>query len=334
MSTVALTLDEVHKLAKDALTSNGANETNASAVADTITAAERDLCHSHGLFRLPGYVASLKSGKVNGNANPTVERIAPGVIRVDGDEGYAPLALRTMQDPLAECAKENGIAAAAVVNTYHFAALWAEIELMTEKGLAALAMTAYTPGVAPAGGTKPFYGTNPTAFGWPRDGKPPMVWDQATAAKAKGEVQIAAREGHELPPGVGIDADGNPTTDPNEVLKGCLLPFGGYKGASIALMVELLVGPLIGERCSFEAAAADNKDGGPPRGGEFIIAMDPARFGSSDNPYEHAERLFEALLEQDGTRLPGDRRVQNRVISAKEGISIPQSLYDKIQELT
>ena len=133
MSTIALTLDEVHTLASDALSSNGANQENAAAVADTITAAERDLCHSHGLFRLPGYITSLKSGKVNGNASPSVDKVAPGVIRVDGDEGYAPLALRTMRDPLAECAGENGIAAAAIVNTHHFAALWSEIELMTEK---------------------------------------------------------------------------------------------------------------------------------------------------------------------------------------------------------
>ena len=95
-------------------------------------------------------------------------------------------------------------------------------------------------------------------------------------------------------------------------------------------MIELLVGPLIGERCSFEAAMADNKDGGPPRGGELIIAIDPTRFGNADDPFIHAERLFEALLEQQGTRLPGDRRISNREQSMREGISIPASLYEKI----
>ena len=334
MTTVNLSLDDVHQLAYDALSGNGCNHDNATAVADTITVAERDLCHSHGLFRLPGYVASLKSGKVNGNASPTVEKLAPGVLRTDADNGYAPLALKTARDPLAECAKENGIAAMALVKVHHFAALWVEIESLTEKGLAAMAFTAYTSSVAPAGGTKPFYGTNPMAFGWPRPGKPPMVWDQATATQASGEVMIAAREGHELPPGVGIDKEGNPSTDPNAVLEGCLLPFGGYKGASIALMIELLVGPLIGERCSFEAAAADNKDGGPPRGGELRIAIDPGRFGNSEDPYAHADRLFAELLDMEGTRLPGNRRVANRDMSRANGIDIPQSLYDKIKEMT
>ena len=160
-----------------------------------------------------------------------------------------------------------------------------------------------------------------------------MVFDQATATQAMGEVMIAAREGRELPPGVGIDSAGNPSTDPNEVIKGCLLPFGGYKGASIALMIELLVGPLIGERCSFEAAAADNRDGGPPRGGELLIAIDPKRFGSTEDPFAHADRLFGALLAQEGTRLPADRRIQGRANSVTNGISIPQDLYDNIQAL-
>ena len=334
MSHVNLSLEQVHDLAMTALTVNGCDEKNAKAVSDTMTAAERDLCHSHGVFRLPGYIASLRSGKVNGHANPSVERLAPSVLRVDGDNGYAPLALKTARDPLAACAKENGIAAMSLIKVHHFAALWVEIESLTEQGLCAIACTAYTPSVAPAGGTKAFYGTNPMAFGWPRPGRSPMVFDQATATQARGEVMIAARDGHELPPGVGIDSEGNPTTDPNKVLEGCILPFGGYKGASIALMIELLVGPLIGERCSFEAAAADNKDGGPPRGGELLIAMDPTKFGNSEDPYAHADRLFEALLAQEGTRLPGDRRARNREISAAEGVNIPQSLYDKIQALT
>ncbi len=334
MSTKTLSLDQVHQLALRTLSANGCNHENANAVAETITLAERDRCHAHGLFRLPGYVAALKSGKVNGRATPEVEKLAPAVMRVDGDNGYAPLALKVARDPLVQCARENGIAAMSLVKIHHFAALWIEIESLTEKGLCAMAFTAYMPSVAPAGGTRPFYGTNPMAFGWPRPGRPPMVFDQATATWARGEVMVAARDGDRLPPGVGIDSQGNPTTDPNEVLSGCLLPFGGHKGASIALMIELLVGPLLGEHCSFEAAAADNKDGGPPRGGELVIAMDPGRFGNAEDPFAHADRLFSALLAQAGTRLPGERRLQNRAISAKHGVCIPHSLYHRIQQLT
>ena len=329
-----ISLEQVYQLAYDCMKANDCNHDNADALAETMTAAERDMCHAHGLFRLPGYAAALKSGKVKGDAAPTIKKIAPAVLQLDAHNGYAPLALKAAKDALAECASENGIAAMALIRIHHFAALWMEIEALAEMGLAAFAFTAYKLAVAPAGGSKPFFGTNPMAFGWPRKNQLPMVFDQASAAMARGEVMIAARDGKILPDGVGITKDGQPTTDPNQVLEGAMLTFGGHKGASIALMIELLVGPLIGEAASFEAGKADNNDGGPPQGGELIIAIDPGRFGSSEDPYAHAERLFEELLSQKGTRLPAQRRYDNRKKTPLEGVSIPESLLDTIKELT
>ena len=330
MSNVKLSLEQCHDMAKRALMNNGADDLNAGSVADTVTAAEGDRCHSHGLFRVPGYIASLKSGKVNGKSRPKAERIAPSVVRVDGDRGYAPLALKVGRDPLASAARETGIAVLAVTRTHHFAALWPETSALAEMGLCAFACTSYMPVMAPAGGNKPFFGTNPIAFAWPRKDKPPMVFDQATAAMARGEIQIAAREGKTVPETAGIGPDGKQTSDPNAILKGAQLPFGGYKGSALALMVELLAGPLIAEVASFEAAEADNKDGGPSTGGEFVMAIDPTKLGAGEGVYAHGERVFAKLLEQDGTRLPSARRYQARLETPTTGIEIPQSLYDRI----
>ncbi|ANU06441.1 Ldh family oxidoreductase [Paraurantiacibacter namhicola] len=333
MTDVKLALDEVHALVVDTLMRCGCDEENAAAVARVITAAERDGCHSHGLMRLAGYAATLKSGKVNGKARPRVEQIAPAVVRVDGDGGFAPLALETGRQPLVDCARKNGIAALALVDIYHFAALWTEIEPLAEAGLCALACTSYKPAVIPAGGKKALYGTNPIAFGWPRKSGNPVVFDQATSVVARGEVMLAAREGHQMAEGVGVDADGNPTTDPNAILEGSLLAFGGHKGSSLAMMVELLAGGLIGESFSFEAARRDNNDGGPPQGGEFILAMDPGMFGDAEGWLDHSELLFEQIAAQEGTRLPGDRRHANRERNTRDGISLSQAVYDKILEL-
>jgi delta1-piperideine-2-carboxylate reductase len=333
MAKIDLTLDEVRALAADCLAANGCDDANAEAVAATLTAAERDGCASHGLFRLPGYVAALRSGKVNGAAKPTVARVAPGVLRVDGEGGFAPLALERGRGPLIEAAREQGVAALALVKIHHFAALWAEVEPLAEAGLCALACTAYMPAMAPAGGREALFGTNPMAFGWPRRSGPPMVFDQASAAMARGEVMIAAREGHALPSGVGLDADGRPTTDPDEVLKGVLLPFGGYKGSAIAMMVELLAAGLIGERFSFEAAAHDNKDGGPPRGGEFVLAMDPARF-AGEGWLDHTEAFFEQMAAIEGVRLPGASRHAERERTRTAGVQVPEELHAKIVGLT
>lgn len=334
MQSVTMSLEEAHTLAARCLTQHGADEENARAVADIVTAAERDLCHSHGLFRIPGYVASLKSGKVNGKARPAVSDLAPSVVRVAGDGGFAPLALEVGRAALVERARSNGIAALALNDIYHFAALWPEAEALAEQGLAAFAFTAAFPYVVAPGGRTPIFGTNPMAFAWPRPGKHPMVFDQASSTMARGEIMIAARDGHSVPYGAGIDRNGKDTNDPKAILDGgAQLAFGGYKGAALAMMVELLVGALIGDKLSFEAKAADNGDGGPPVGGELIIALDPARFGDGAGFAAHADLLFERMLSDDGVRLPGDRRRKAREATARDGIQVQESLSRTLQEL-
>ena len=311
---------ELHRGVTAHLVQAGCAQAHAAAVATVIVAAEADGCVSHGLFRLPGYVASLRSGKVNGDPRPTTSKPSPGLMVVDGDRGFAPAALLRFRAEFTELVRAQGIAALALKNVFHFSALWADIEFFCEQGLVAFAFTSYLPTVAPVGGKRPLFGTNPMAFGWPRNGAAPMIFDQASSVIAKGDVSIAARDGHALAPGVGIDARGDPTTDPAEVLKGAMLPFGGHKGSSIALMVELLAGPLIGENFSFESQQEDNADGGPPRGGELIIAISPATMGGQAG--EHAELIFAELESEEGVRLPSSRRYANRKRSEAGGIAV------------
>ena len=332
--TVRLTLDEVHALATETFLGHGASPEQSRAVADTVTAAERDECKSHGLFRVPGYIASIRSGKINPAAVPAVETLAPAVVKVDGFNGLAPLALEVGREPLIERARAHGIAALAVTNTHHFAALWPETEALAEQGFVGLAFLAAMAYVTPAGGTKPLYGTNPMSFAWPREGREPLVFDQAAAASARGEIMIHQRDGRPIPEGWGVDADGNPTTDPAAVLAGgAQLPFGGYKGASIALMIELLAGALVGDLFSFEASEVDNADGGPPRGGELLIAIDPARCSTGGDAVQRAEALFTRILDQEGTRLPSDRRYEARRRTPVDGVLVPASLHATLQDL-
>jgi delta1-piperideine-2-carboxylate reductase len=310
-ATVSLTLEEIGEIAARAFSHNGCDPPNTRALVRTVVTAERDGSRSHGLFRIPGYVASLRSGKVNGKARPVVTYKTPAIIGVHGDNGHAPLAIERGIPVLVGAAKKMGVAAMAMTHIHHFAALWPEVEAIADHGLVGLACTCYMPFMAPHGGNRPLFGTNPIAFAWPRPGRDPIVVDMATAAMALGEVQIAAQGGHSVPLGTGLTAEGKPTTDPNEILKGMLLPVGGYKGSAIALMVELLAAGAVGERFSFEAAEADNKDGGPPRGGEFVLAMSPELISGPDWE-EHCEAFFQRFEAIDGARLPGSRRYENR----------------------
>ncbi len=333
MVTKNVSFEEIHDLAKGYLLRNGCDEANAGSLAKVIARAEADGCHSHGLMRISGYIAALNSGKVNGSAEPRIEHVLPSVLRVDGDGGFAPLANDLARPHLIKAAKAHGIAVMALVNVHHFNALWSEVEPIAQAGLCAFACTSYKPAVIPAGGKKALYGTNPMAFGWPRKGDVPVVFDQASSMLARGEVMLAAREGHSLRDGVGVDSEGEPSNDPNEVLKGALLAFGGYKGSSIAMMVELLSGPLIGECLSFEAAQRDNNDGGPPQGGEFILAIDTAAFGDVDQVDAHGRKLFDKIEEQESARLPGSKRWKNRENSIANGIDVPKSLLDQLEGL-
>ena len=332
MSTISLTLDEIFDLSKKTLLANGCNAETASILSDLIMKAERDGSLSHGLFRLPAYVSGLKSGKINGKGKPEVKIISPSVIRVLGNNCLAPVVLNKGVPELIKAAKENGIAVLAITNSHHMAAMWPETEMIAEQGLVAFACTSYKPMVAPAGAKKALFGTNPISFAWPRPGKTPVVYDMATASMAMGEVQVAKREGHKVPLGTGLNKEGKETTDPGEIADGgVLLPFGGYKGSGIAMMVELLAGALVGDNFSYETAAKDNKDGGPPSGGEFILAISPDKLSGNDWN-KHSNEFFEKMKSMEGVRLPGERRHKNRLDKGPRNIN--EELVNKIKSLS
>ncbi len=337
VDNVPLSLSQVHDLATEIFLAHGISADQTRALVDIITRAERDGCAAHGLFRVPAYVGSVDNGKISPDAVPSVEELAPGVLKVDANNGFAPLALEQGRAPLIEKTRTQGIAALVVCNSYHFAALWPEVESLAEAGLVAFAFVNSRSAVAPAGGVKPLYGTNPMAFGWPRPHGPPMVFDQASSACARGEMMIHQRDGKPIPLGWAIDAHGEPTTDAAAGLAGAQLPFGGHKGAAVALMVELLVGALSGGVFGFEKAAApENKDGGPTIGSELIIALNPAACvdaAQGEGQLARAEALFAQILAQEGTRLPSQRRHLMRERTPVEGVSIPRSLYDTLQTL-
>ncbi|BCG24553.1 lactate dehydrogenase [Pseudomonas tohonis] len=261
---INLSLDQVHALALRAATVNGMGEDHARAIADTITRGQRDECHSHGLYRVLVCVHSLRSGKVDPQAQPRVSRLAPAIVRVDAQRGYSLLALQTGLPLLVEQARELGVAALVIRNCFHFSALWPEVEAIAAEGLVGLAMTPSHAWVAPEGGRQGVFGTNPLAFAWPREGREPFVFDFATSAIARGDIELHARQGKPIPLGWGLDAEGRPSTDARAVLEGAMQTFGGHKGSALAAMIELMAGALIGDLTSAESLAFDGGAGATP----------------------------------------------------------------------
>jgi LDH2 family malate/lactate/ureidoglycolate dehydrogenase len=331
---VRLSLAEVRELAEAVLTRHGLSPDHVKAVAETVIAGERDECASHGVYRLLVCVHTIRAGKVALHAEPAVIDLAPSLVRADAQGGFAQLAFQRAKPLLAEKARRTGIAALAINNCVHFAALWPEVEEVTREGLVALAFTPSHAWVAPAGGTRPLFGTNPIAFGWPRPGSDPFVFDFATSAVARGEIELHRREGRPIPEGWGIDVDGKPTTDAEAAMAGAMLTFGGHKGSALSLMVELIAGPLIGDMTSAESLASDAGAKASPLGGELILAIDPNGFlgALAGEHLSRAERLFEAMADQ-GARLPSQRRYQARARSLAEGVLVPAKLLQDIKAL-
>ena len=316
----------------------GLNDVQAAALSRVIVAGERDACTSHGIYRIEGVLRTVKAGKVRGDALPVLDRGGQGaIVRVDAGGGFSNPAFELGLPVLVERARELGLAALVVNDCTHFAALWPEVEAVTEQGLAALVMCPSYASVAPAGGTRPLLGTNPLAFGWPRPGRDPYVFDFATSMVARGEIELHRRAGKPLPEGWAIDAEGEPTTDPVAALGGAMLPFGGHKGSAIGTMIELLAGVMIGDLTSPEALAALGTTTLAPRHGELILALSPEKFaaGRPGDPFERAEVLLQAITGQ-GARLPSARRYGARAKSAAEGIPLTAAeieLLDRLLEL-
>jgi LDH2 family malate/lactate/ureidoglycolate dehydrogenase len=328
MVDVVLSLEQLHSLAVNVLSSNGLGAPHAEAMAKVLVAGQRDDCQSHGVWRLIGCVKTLRTGKLNHNAEPRVQDISPALVKVDAQFGFSPLAFELGSQILAEKAKRTGIAALAINNCFHFSALWPEIEVLTAQGIAALAMLPSHSCVAPAGGTKPLFGTNPIAFGWPRPGGVPFVFDMATSRIARGDIELHKRSGLKIPSDWAVDEEGQPTDDPEKALKGAMLTFGGHKGSALSAMVELLAGPLIGDMLSRESLEFDDGVGAAPCHGELIIAFDPSLFGGTDpnDNSRRAEALFTGIVGQ-GARLPSQRRFEARKRSVQNGVSLPGRLH-------
>jgi delta1-piperideine-2-carboxylate reductase len=331
--TSRVTYDELVRLLKAMFLRHACSEHVATLLAENMAGAERDGAHSHGVFRIKGNLGSLDSGWVDGEAVPVLEDVAPGMLRADGRNGFSLPVIAMAAGPLMAKARASGIAMLSVRKAHHFSAVWPDIEPFAREGFIALAMINSMASVVPHGGHRKVYGTNPLGFAAPREGRDPLVFDQSSSAMSNGDVQIARREGRQLPPGTGIDRDGNPTTDPDAVLEGgALLPFGGHKGSSIAMMMEIMGAALAGSDYSFEIDWSAYPGAATPHGGQTYILIDPRR-GAVNSFADRLEVLIDEIHDAGQTRLPADRRYANRRESMANGIALDDAVLAEIRRL-
>lgn len=317
---VELPIEQAYALAFETLVANGLGRDHAAAAASSMVRAQQDDCQSHGLYRTIMCVKTLRAGQVDPQAVPQTTDLTPSAVLVDAKRGFSLLAFERGLPLLVEKAKANGVAVLVIRNCHHFSALWPEVEAIADQGLVGLSTNPSHAWVVPPGGTHPVLGTNPIAMSWPRPDRRPLVFDFATSAMARGDLELYQKSGQPLPQGAAVDANGQPTTDPTEAMNGAMLPFGGHKGFALSLFIELIAGPLIGDMTSAESLSVDGGAGGAPLHGQIVLALDPATLGGGSHLHnsQRAELFLRSMSDQ-GTRLPSERRYRARDSAQQSG---------------
>jgi delta1-piperideine-2-carboxylate reductase len=328
-----VSFQELKSILKAIFINNRTAAETADILAGNCAACERDGALSHGIFRMPGYVDSLRSGWVDGLTIPDVARFGPSFIRIDARNGFAQRALTSADPLIRRTVRETGVAIVATRNSHHFSALWPDVEPFALAGYMAITAVNGLANVVPHGGRQAVYGTNPIAFAVPVHNAQPLVVDQATSVMANGEVRLYALANKPVPSGTGVDRDGNPTTDSHAILAGgALNTFGGYKGSSIALFVEILAGAVTGGQYSFENDFTGFPGAQTPKAGQLLIVIDP-NWGGSTNFESRLALLCARLVDAGQDRLPGARRSTNRAAAEQFGIPIAMGELQRLRTM-
>ncbi len=321
-----VSISEAELLVKNAFLKNGVKEDIAASVSTALVAAEVEGQVGHGFSRVKDYLAQVTSKKINVDAKIQIEHPKPTSISIDADYGFAYPALDQAISEGALTAKEYGSAIVSIFNSHHCGALSVQVEKIANQGLIGVMMANTPKAIAPWGGKDPFFGTNPIAFAVPRITNDPLIIDLSLSKVARGKIMHAKKVNTKIPEGWALDSSGKPTTDPDQALKGSMLPIGGAKGSALALMVEILAATFSGGRPSNEASSFLDPDGDPPGVGQFLMFIDPGKDNGSF--YNRLEKLLINIEEIDGVRLPGNRRKIDIQKSKDLGLLVPSNFID------
>jgi (2R)-3-sulfolactate dehydrogenase (NADP+) len=332
MSPRVLPLADAIALVTAALERCRTRADNAAVVARALVCAEADGLKGHGLVRVSSYAGQAKAGKVDGFAAPVTSRPAPGVLAIDAANGFAYPALDLAIAALPDIARQQGVVVAPIRRSHHCGAAGHPVEKLARSGLVTMLFANTPAAIAPWGGARGLYGTNPIAFACPLPEASPIVIDLSLSNVPRGHILAARQKGEKIPEGWAFDSEGRTITDPNEALKGTMTPVGGAKGAALALMVELLAAGMTGANYATEASSFFDDRGLPPGTGQLIIAFDPASVGGPAT-LSRFGALAAMIESESNARLPGSRRLASRAAAEKNGLAVDANLLAEIEAL-
>ncbi len=339
MDPVRISGEELRRFSQAILRSFSVDEVQARSVAHILVWCDEMGRANQGVWRLPLLSRRFASGLFNTPCHPILEKKGPAIALLDADNGAGHYIGELAMTQAIELASETGVGCVAVRNSNFFGAGAYYVQQAAEHGLIGFVASNSFPKVAAYNGVHPVLGTNPLAFGVPRKSGKSLLLDMATSASAGSTITKCVEQGGRLAPGIAIDKEGNPISDPQRIDEGALLPFGGAKGFGLALLVEIFCGVLTGAGISHQVNSMykDFEHGG--QNGHFCLAMDIGRFMPRELFFERMEMLVDfvkASAEGFADRtilLPGERRWEAYAETTRNGIELDAKTVDMLSRL-
>jgi ureidoglycolate dehydrogenase (NAD+) len=307
---------------------------DAALLADSLVQTSLWGIDSHGVALLPHYLDRLANQTIRAQPNVRTERTGPATAMLHADQGHGIIIAHRAMTEAVQMAREQGVGAVGVRNSSHCGAIGLYTRAAARQGCVGLAFTHANSVAVPHGGQRAFFGTNPISFAFPRPGGEPLCLDMATTSIPWNRVRNARREGHALPPDVAVDAHGAPTTDAQAAA--AVVPLGGgafgHKGYALALVVDLLCGPLLGNPYGPHIPPMFEALDEPRQLGAFFLALDPDRFGGGAALSAQIEAMARDLAAEPGApRLPGDPETDVAAQRSRDGIPIESGLAEQFR---
>ena len=337
--TATLTEAGLAGLAARALAGLGLERRDAEDCARILVLGELMGLSTHGVGRIESYGERLDLGGIKARPDIRVDRVAPAIAKVDGDNGVGPLVgMRALRAAM-ELARETGVGIAFARASNHFGPVAPYSLIAAEAGFASIIGSNASTTIAPWGGRDARLGNSPVGFCVPNPGGQPVILDMALSVVARAKIRNAAKRGEAIPPTWATDKDGKPTTDPNAALEGFLLPIGGHKGYGLALIVDLFAGLLSGAAFLTHVSSWSDNPESPSDLGHFFFLIDCARLGPADRLADRM-REFAAIIHDtppadpaSPVLLPGEIELGRLERHRRDGIAIDESLVAKLESL-
>jgi L-2-hydroxycarboxylate dehydrogenase (NAD+) len=327
-----ITIQQERSLIIEILTRMNVSLEDAEIIADVTLDADLKGFSSHGLGRFPQYIKSLNNGNIKTDIEIEIEKETISTALLNGNHRFGHVVAYYAMEIAMEKARETGVGMVGVHDSNHFGVAGYYSDMAIMQDLIGLVIANTEPAVAPIGGREPIIGTNPIAIGIPSN-KNYVSVDMATSATARGKLLEAMRKGEKIPGNVALDAEGNPTIDPQEALKGSILPFGAHKGYALAFMIEILAGPLV--RAAYGKAVTGTAN--PAEictKGDLLIAIDPSTYADIEQFKDEVDGFVKEIKSSGNVFIPGDMEVRNVKYHMEEGLDLDETLLEQLKEIS